>query len=177
VYEALVLAVREHVARRRSRGVQVVLCEDLASALAGAIAVDALGSARVDTIAMPSVRPAPGRAPPANSVPVACEQAPADALVVATHEHAERIGAFASLALLEDVPPDLVYELATYRNAFGRVFPDALLTRRSSLADSAPRDGATRSGPVDTVRIRPRAAAPGEGGAASRPKRGRRGLV
>ncbi len=55
VYRALVLALRDYVNKNGFPGVLLGLSGGVDSALTLAIAVDALGAARVETVMMPSV--------------------------------------------------------------------------------------------------------------------------
>ena len=66
VWAALVTGIRDYVGKNRFPGVVVGLSGGIDSALTAAVAVDALGSARVVGVAMPSghsERPRPGRRP------------------------------------------------------------------------------------------------------------------
>ena len=62
-YGALVLGVRDYVAKHRFPGVVMGLSGGVDSALTAAIAVDALGADRVKAVMMPSRGPAPRLAP------------------------------------------------------------------------------------------------------------------
>jgi NAD+ synthase (glutamine-hydrolysing) len=187
VYAALVLGLRDYVAANRFAGVVLGLSGGIDSALTLALAVDALGRARVRAVMMPSPYTAPmsvedartmagtlgvrydempigaafdallemlapltGDAPPGTmeenlqarirgTLLMALSNRDGE-LVLATGNKSEMAVGYATLygdmaggfALLKDVDKTLVYALARYRNALGRVIPERVLDRPPS---------------------------------------------
>jgi len=184
VYAALVLGVRDYVDKNHFPGVVLGLSGGIDSALALAIAVDALGRERVRAVMMPSPYTATMSiddarwmagtlgvrydelpiAPAFDALletlaPLTGEAAPGvmeenlqarirgallmalsnrdGALVLTTGNKSEMAVGYATLygdmaggfGVLKDVDKTLVYTLARYRNALGRVIPERVLER------------------------------------------------
>ena len=187
VYAALVLGVRDYVLKNGFPGVVLGLSGGIDSALALAIAVDALGRERVRAVMMPSPYTAPMSVEDARTMagthgvrydelpigpafdalletlaPLTGEAPPGvmeenlqarirgallmalsnrdGALVLTTGNKSEMAVGYATLygdmaggfGVLKDVDKTLVYALARYRNALGRVIPQRVLERPPS---------------------------------------------
>jgi NAD+ synthase (glutamine-hydrolysing) len=187
VYAALTMGVRDYVDKNRFPGVLIGLSGGIDSALTLAIAVDALGPARVRALMLPSRYNAPMSLADARAmagiVGVRYDEIPIEgpfaaflgalagdfrglpvdaaeeniqarirgtlmmalsnkhgAIVLTTGNKSEMAVGYATLygdmaggfAVLKDVAKTLVFRLARWRNAHGRVIPERIITRPPS---------------------------------------------
>jgi NAD+ synthase (glutamine-hydrolysing) len=173
VYAALCTGVRDYVDKNHFASVLIGLSGGIDSALTLAIAVDALGSARVRAVMLPSPYNAAISLEDARTMAaitgVRYDEIPIDpvfqalratladefkglaedaseenmqhgAIVLTTGNKSEMAVGYATLygdmaggfAVLKDISKTLVYRLAHYRNRFGRVIPERVITRAPS---------------------------------------------